>query len=60
MADGVDLILGEINRVVPDESPVLLTDGGELRYDYLVVATGTSPRPEQTLWALTRGSSNTT
>ena len=46
--DGVDLILGEIDRVVPDENRVLLTDGRELRYDYLVVATGTSPRPEQT------------
>ncbi|MGA3215734.1 MAG: FAD/NAD(P)-binding oxidoreductase [Acidimicrobiales bacterium] len=46
--DGVDLIIGEIDSVVADENRVLLTDGRELRYDYLVVATGTSPRPDQT------------
>ena len=46
--DGVDLVLGEIDRVVADENRVLLTDGRELPYDYLVIATGTSPRPEQT------------
>jgi len=46
--DGVELVLGEIDRVLPDETKVLLADGRELPYDYLVVATGTSPRPDQT------------
>ena len=46
--DGVDLVHGEIERVVPDENAVLLTDGRRLGYDYLVVATGTTPRPDQT------------
>ncbi len=46
--DGVELVLGEIERVVPDENRVLLADERELHYDYLVIATGTSPRPDQT------------
>ena len=46
--DGVDLIFGEIAQVVPAENRVLLTDGQELPYDYLIIATGTSPRPDQT------------
>ncbi len=45
---GVDLVSGEIDRVVADENKVLLADGTELTYDYLVIATGTSPRPDQT------------
>ncbi|HEX6147059.1 MAG TPA: FAD/NAD(P)-binding oxidoreductase [Acidimicrobiia bacterium] len=45
---GVDLVLGEIDVVLPDESTVKLLDGRELAYDYLVVATGTTPRPDQT------------
>jgi sulfide:quinone oxidoreductase len=46
--DGVDLVLGEIDRVDPKASEVLLTDGRTLGYDYLIIATGTSPRPDQT------------
>jgi sulfide:quinone oxidoreductase len=34
--------------VVPEEHQVLLADGTELPYDQLVIATGTSPRPDQT------------
>ncbi len=45
---GVDLVLGEIDRVLPDDNTVLLADGTELRYDYLIIATGTSPRPDET------------
>jgi sulfide:quinone oxidoreductase len=48
LADGIDLVLGEIDRVVPDSGTVRLTDGRTLRYDYLVIATGTTPRPDQT------------
>ena len=45
---GVDLVLGEIERVDPDENVVTLADGRTLGYDYLVIATGTAPRPDQT------------
>jgi sulfide:quinone oxidoreductase len=45
---GVDLVLAEIDRVDPDASRVFLADGRTLDYDYLVIATGTSPRPDQT------------
>ena len=46
--DDVDLVLGEIARVVPEENRVLLADDRQLPYDYLIIATGTSPRPDQT------------
>ena len=46
--DGVEFILGEIDRVEPEQNQVLLADGTTLRYDYLVIATGTQPRPDQT------------
>ena len=46
--DGVGLELGEIDRVDAAANRVLLADGRVLDYDYLVIATGTSPRPDQT------------
>lgn len=46
--DGVALVRGEVDRVVPDEDHVLLADGTRLDYDQLVIATGTTPRPDQT------------
>lgn len=46
--DGVELKIGSIDRVVPAENKVLLEDGTELPYDQLVIATGTTPRPDQT------------
>ncbi len=46
--DGVDLVLGTIDRVVPEDNKVLLEGGRELPYDQLVIATGISPRPDQT------------
>ena len=45
---GVDLVLGEIDKVVPEDNKVLLVDGTELGYDYLIIASGTTPRPEET------------
>ncbi|MDT0164835.1 FAD/NAD(P)-binding oxidoreductase [Actinotalea sp. AC32] len=45
---GVDLVTAEVDRVDVDAREVLLTDGRSLAYDYLVVATGTSPRPDET------------
>ncbi|MCX6397925.1 MAG: FAD/NAD(P)-binding oxidoreductase [Propionibacteriales bacterium] len=48
LAEGVDLVLGEVDRVVAAENAVLLSDGRRLPYDYLVIASGTTPRPDQT------------
>jgi sulfide:quinone oxidoreductase len=48
LPDGVHLVLGEIDAVGADDHQVTLTDGPVLPYDYLVIATGTSPRPDQT------------
>jgi len=46
--DGVTLLHGAIDRVVADQNVVVLTDGRRLPYDYLVIATGVEPRPDQT------------
>ena len=46
--DGVDLVMGEIDRVNPDDNTAQLVDGRILGYDYLVIASGTTPRPDQT------------
>ena len=46
--EGVELIMAEIDRVDPAESRVFLGDGTELEYDQLVIATGTTPRPDET------------
>ncbi len=46
--EGVDLVLGEIDRVDTEADTVQLVDGRTFGYDFLVIATGTSPRPDQT------------
>ncbi len=46
--EGVELITAAIEKVLPDENKVLLEGGKELPYDYLIIATGTTPRPDQT------------
>ena len=48
LPDGVELVLGEIARVDADANTVVLAGGRELSYDQLVIATGVSPRPDQT------------
>jgi sulfide:quinone oxidoreductase len=48
VAGGVDLVRGKVDRVVAAESRVLLADGRSVPYDYLVIATGVTPRPDQT------------
>jgi sulfide:quinone oxidoreductase len=48
LRDGVELVTGEVEAVSPGTSTVLMSDGRRLPYDYLVIATGTSPRPDQT------------
>lgn len=45
---GVDLVVGYIDMVKAADNQVILSDGRVLAYDYLIVATGTSPRPDQT------------
>ena len=47
IADGVRLVNGEIDRVDAEANRVYLVDGTELVYDQLVIATGTTPRPDQ-------------
>src|SRR4051794_40676486 len=48
VSDGVQMLLGEVHRVDPDLRTVFFVDGRELEYDYLVIATGTVPLPDQT------------
>ncbi len=48
ITDGVDLRIGEVEVVKPEQSVVVLTDGSELPYDQLIIATGTHPRRDQT------------
>lgn len=45
---GIRHLTGEIDRVELEAREVALADGRRLGYDYLVIATGTSPRPDQT------------
>ncbi|MFY9913112.1 MAG: FAD/NAD(P)-binding oxidoreductase [Nocardioidaceae bacterium] len=46
--DHVELVLAEIDVIRPEEHKVDLADGVSLDYDYLVIATGTTPRPDET------------
>jgi sulfide:quinone oxidoreductase len=46
---GVDFVQAEIEKVDPTLNKVFLKDGREIGYDYLVIASGTTPRPDQTL-----------
>jgi sulfide:quinone oxidoreductase len=48
IAGAVELIRGEVDRVTPSDNRVLLSDGRSLPYDYLVIATGVTPRPDRT------------
>ena len=46
--DGVTRMRAEVDRVEADANLVHLVGGETLPYDYLIIATGTSPRPDQT------------
>jgi sulfide:quinone oxidoreductase len=46
--DGVEMVLGAVDRVDPEARQIALADGRTLAYDFLVIATGTTPRPDQT------------
>jgi sulfide:quinone oxidoreductase len=46
--DSVEAVTGDVDRVDAAGRRVVLEDGRALDYDYLVIATGTTPRPDQT------------
>ena len=46
--DGVDFIQRPIAKVHPHNNLVELADGGEVAYDWLIIASGCAPRPEAT------------
>ncbi len=46
--EGVDLVFAEVAEIEPEANTVRLSDGRSLSYDILIVATGTTPRPEET------------
>jgi sulfide:quinone oxidoreductase len=48
LPSGVALVVAAVDRVDPEARTVHLADGEVLTYDYLVIASGTSPRPDQT------------
>jgi sulfide:quinone oxidoreductase len=48
LSKGVSLVYGEIDLVEPESGTVSLTDGQRLAYDYLIIASGVTPRPDQT------------
>ncbi len=48
LRDGITFHQGEVDHVATGENTVVLSDGTELRYDVLVVATGASLLPDET------------
>ncbi len=49
LAPGVQVIFSEIDVIEPDRNRVRLKEEGRwLSYDFLIIATGTSPHPEET------------
>ena len=48
LPDGVDFVIGDVDRIDAPKNTVSLVDGRTLAYDYLVIASGTTPRPDQT------------
>ena len=48
LSDDIPLIYAEIDRVDAEAKSVSLADGRVLPYDQLVIATGVTPRPDQT------------
>lgn len=46
---GVEMIKAEVDVIEPDHNRVKLDGGRILNYDFLVIATGTQTRPEETL-----------
>lgn len=46
LPDGVDFVIGDVDRVDAPASTVTLVGGRTVPYDYLVIASGTTPRPD--------------
>jgi sulfide:quinone oxidoreductase len=46
--EDVRWIKAAVDHIDPDDTRVFLDDGSSLEYDQLVIATGTTPRPDQT------------
>lgn len=45
---GVDFVYSGVDKIEPDNNQVLLENGKTLQYDFLIVATGTQIRPDET------------
>ena len=45
---GIEVVFSEIDKVIGEENKVLLKDGKQLNYDFLIIATGTQTYPEET------------
>ena len=45
---GVKVIYSEVDQIDPDKNHVVLKDGVALKYDYLIIATGTKTAPDET------------
>ena len=48
ISQGIELVLAEVESIEPQHDRVLLAGGDTLSYDYLVIATGATSRPDQT------------
>jgi len=46
--NGVDVIYSDVQLIDSENNKVVLKDSTELAYDYLIIATGTQTRPDQT------------
>lgn len=47
-ARGIEIVLGDVDRVDPERHTVAMFGGTVLDYDILVIASGAAPRPDQT------------
>ena len=45
---GANVIMSEIERIEPEKNSVILKNSSVLPYDYLIIATGTKIKPEET------------
>ncbi len=45
---GTDVVMGEIDKIEPNDNRVLMKDGRVLGYDYLIIATGAKINPGET------------
>lgn len=44
----VKVVYGEIDRIVPQDNEVFMQSGQKLSYDWMILATGTQTKPEET------------